>query len=199
MEDFCNAVNLCGTLAGRPVFSHNSKNEEFYTFPLEIVRLSGNADIINIIADKRLLEASEISDGDFVEVSGEIRSYNNKSGEGRKLIISVLAKRISVTHGEDENSVILQGALCKPPVLRRTPMGRQICDMMLAVNRRYGKSDYIPCIAWGQIAVAASELNVGDRIRLEGRLQSRKYIKTENGISTERIAYEVSAVNVENF
>ncbi len=197
MEDFCNAVNLCGTLAGRPVFSHNSKNEEFYTFPLEIVRLSGNADIINIIADKRLLDSAEIGDGDFVEISGEMRSYNNKSGEGRKLIISVLAKKIAITDGEDENSVALHGTLCKLPTLRRTPMGRQICDMMLAVNRRYGKSDYIPCIAWGQTAVDVSELSVGDRIRLEGRLQSRKYIKTENGESTERTAYEVSAVNIE--
>ncbi|MBQ9857742.1 MAG: single-stranded DNA-binding protein [Oscillospiraceae bacterium] len=197
MEDFCNAVNLCGTLAGRPVYSHNSKNEEFYTFPLEIVRLSGNADIINIIADKRLLDSVEIGDGDFVEVSGEVRSYNNKSGEGRKLIISVLAKRLAITDGEDENSAVLHGALCKQPTLRRTPMGRQICDIMLAVNRRYGKSDYIPCIAWGQTAEEVSELSVGDRIRLEGRLQSRKYIKTENGESQERTAYEVSAINIE--
>ncbi|MBQ4040538.1 MAG: single-stranded DNA-binding protein [Oscillospiraceae bacterium] len=197
MEDFCNAVNLCGTLAGRPVFSHNSKNEEFYTFPLEIVRLSGNADIINIIADKRLLDSVEIGDGDFVEVSGEVRSNNNKSGEGRKLIISVLAKRLAITDGEDENSAVLHGVLCKQPTLRRTPMGRQICDIMLAVNRRYGKSDYIPCIAWGQTAEEVSELSVGDRIRLEGRLQSRKYIKTENGESQERTAYEVSAINIE--
>ena len=197
MEDFCNAVNLCGTLAGRPVFSHSSKNEEFYIFPLEIVRLSGNADVINIIADKKLLESANIGDGDFVEVGGEVRSYNNKSGTGRKLIISVLAKRISVTDGEDENSVVLHGTLCKMPTLRRTPMGRQICDVMLAVNRRYGKSDYIPCIAWGQNAVEVSELAVGDRIRLEGRLQSRKYIKTEDGESAERTAYEVSAVSVE--
>ena len=197
MEDFCNAVNLCGTLAGRPVFSHNSKNEEFYTFPLEIVRLSGNADIINIFADKRLLDSVEIGNGDFVEVSGEVRSYNNKSGEGRKLIISVLAKRLAITDGEDENSAVLHGALCKKPTLRRTPMGRQICDIMLAVNRRYGKSDYIPCIAWGQTAEEVSELSAGDRIRLEGRLQSRKYIKTENGESQERTAYEVSAINIE--
>ena len=197
MEDFCNAVNLCGTLAGRPVFSHSSKNEEFYIFPLEIVRLSGNADVINIIADKKLLESANIGDGDFVEVGGEVRSYNNKSGTGRKLIISVLAKRISVTDGEDENSVVLHGTLCKMPTLRRTPMGRQICDVMLAVNRRYGKSDYIPCSAWGQNAVEVSELAVGDRIRLEGRLQSRKYIKTEDGESAERTAYEVSAVSVE--
>lgn len=198
MEDFCNAVNLCGTLAGRPVFSHNSRNEEFYTFPLEIVRLSGNADVINIIADKRLLESAEIGDGDFVEVSGEVRSYNNKSGEGRKLVISVLAKHLAVTDGEDENSVVLHGTLCKEPVLRRTPMGRMICDMMLAVNRKYGKSDYIPCIAWGQTAAEVSELSVGDRIRIEGRLQSRKYIKTENGETYERTAYEVSAINIEN-
>ena len=197
MEDFCNTVNLRGTLAGRPVFSHSSKNEEFYTFPLEIVRLSGNTDTVNIIIDKRLLESAEIWDGDFIEVVGEIRSYNNKSGQGRKLIISVLAKRISVTIGEDENCVVLQGALCKLPTLRKTPMGRQICDMMLAVNRRYGKSDYIPCIAWGQTAQDASELEVGDKIRIEGRLQSRKYIKNENGETHERTAYEVSAVSIE--
>ena len=197
MEDFCNAVNLCGTLAGRPTFSHNSKNTEFYTFPLEIVRLSGNADIINIMADRKLLEETEIDDGDFVEVAGELRSYNNKSGTGSKLVISVLAKKLSLTHGEDENMVVLQGALCKAPNLRRTPMGRQICDMMLAVNRKYGKSDYLPCIAWGQTAMDAAELDVGDRIRVEGRIQSRKYIKNENGENFERTAFEVSAVLIE--
>ena len=197
MEEFCNAVKLRGTLAGRPVFSHNSKSEEFYTFPLEIVRLSGNADIINIIADKKLLDETEIDDGDFVGISGELRSYNNKSGKGSKLVISVLARQITVTNGQDENSVVLHGTLCKVPNLRRTPMGRQICDMMLAVNRKYGKSDYLPCIAWGQTAIDAAELSVGDRIVVTGRIQSRKYIKNENGEAKERTAYEVSAVNIE--
>ena len=196
MEEFCNAVKLRGTLAGRPVFSHNSKSEEFYTFPLEIVRLSGNADIINIVISRKLLDTTEIGDGDFVEVEGELRSYNNKSGEGRKLVISVFAKKLAVTNGEDENCVILQGAICKEPTLRRTPMGRQICDMMLAVNRRYGKSDYLPCIAWGQTAFEASELCVGDKVHIEGRIQSRKYIKNENGESSERTAYEVSTVTM---
>ena len=197
MEEFCNAVKLRGTLAGRPVFSHNSKNVEFYTFPLEIVRLSGNTDIINIIADKKLLELTEVGDGDFIEVEGELRSYNNRSGMGRKLVISVLAKRLEITNGEDENSVTLQGVLCKEPVLRKTPMGRQICDMMLAVNRKYGKSDYLPCIAWGQTAFDSSMLGVGDKVRINGRIQSRKYIKNENGESSERTAYEVSAVDME--
>lgn len=198
MDDFCNTVELRGALAGKPIFSHNSKETEFYTFPLEIVRLSGNADVINIIADKKLLEASEIEDGDFVEIGGELRSYNNKSGNGSKLVITVLAKRIAVTDGEDENSVVLVGTLCKEPNFRRTPMGRQICDIMLAVNRKYGKSDYLPCIVWGQTALEISKKSVGDRIRVEGRIQSRKYIKNENGESHERTAYEVSAVKIEN-
>ncbi len=197
MEDFCNYVVLKGSLAGKPVFSHHGRTEEFFTFPIEITRLSGAVDTINIIAEKTLLESAEIDDGDCVEVIGELRSYNNKSGEGSRLVITVLARHISVSSGEDENSVMLKGVLCKKPNLRRTPMGRQICDMMLAVNRKYGRSDYLPCIAWGQTAQSVSGLSVGDGVKIAGRIQSRKYIKNDNGVSMERTAFEVSAVSVE--
>lgn len=197
MEDFCNSVTLRGALAGKPVFSHSGRSEEFFTFPLEITRLSGAVDTINIIAEKQLLESAEVKDGDSVEITGELRSYNNKSGEGSRLVITVLAKQILITMGENVNSVTLCGVLCKKPNLRRTPMGRQICDMMMAVNRRYGRSDYLPCISWGQTAQDAAELDVGDKIQVEGRIQSRKYIKNENGIPVERIAFEVSAVSIE--
>ena len=197
MEDFCNSVVLRGALSGRPEFSHNGRTEEFFTFPLEITRLSGAVDTINIIAEKQLLQMTEIDDGDCVEIIGELRSYNNKSGSGSRLVITVLAKSIQITDGEDMNSVTLCGVLCKKPNLRRTPMGRQICDMMIAVNRKYGRSDYLPCIAWGQTAQNTAELNVGDRVKVEGRIQSRKYIKNDNGIPVERTAFEVSAVSVE--
>lgn len=197
MEDFCNYVVLKGSLAGKPVFSHNGRTEEFFTFPIEIARLSGTVDTINIIAEKTLLETVEIDDGDCVEVIGELRSYNNKSGEGSRLVITVLARHISVSSGENVNSVTLKGVLCKKPNLRRTPMGRQICDMMLAVNRKYGRSDYLPCIAWGQTAQSVSGLDVGDGVKIAGRIQSRKYIKNDNGVSVERTAFEVSAVSVE--
>lgn len=197
MEDFCNSVVLRGSIAGIPEFSHNGRTEEFFTFPLEITRLSGAVDTINIIAEKQLLQATEIDDGDCVEIIGELRSYNNKSGSGSRLVITVLAKSINISRGEDMNSVTLCGVLCKKPNLRRTPMGRQICDMMIAVNRKYGRSDYLPCIAWGQTAQNTAELDVGDRIKIEGRIQSRKYIKNDNGTPVERTAFEVSAVSVE--
>ncbi len=196
MDEFNNEVFLRGTLAGAPVFSHRGKTEEFFTFPLEIMRLSGTSDKINIIAGKALMDTVEITDGDFVEISGELRSYNNKSGKGSRLVITVFAKSIAITQGDYANSVTIKGILCKQPNLRKTPMGRQICDMMVAVNRKYGRSDYLPCIAWGQTAAETSEMNVGDNITITGRIQSRNYIKNEDGVATEKTAFELSAVTV---
>ena len=129
---------------------------------------------------------------------GELRSFNNKSGKGSKLVISVFAREISFTGEEDKNSVILIGTLCKPPNLRRTPMGREICDLMLAVNRKYGRSDYLPCIAWGRNAELASTWSVGKEIKITGRIQSRKYIKIENGEGIEKVAFEVSVISFED-
>jgi len=196
LEDCSNFVEIRGSLAGRPRFSHSGKNESYYTFPIDVSRLSGTVDTVNVIARKELLCDVPADDAGGIGVRGELRSFNNKSGEGSRLVITVFAREIFPTDGEDINTVVLTGTLCKPTNLRRTPMGRLICDMMLAVNRRYGRSDYLPCIAWGQLAETASALGVGDTISLEGRIQSRKYIKTENGVSEERTAFEVSAVTI---
>ena len=198
MEGTNNHVELCGSPAGRPDFSHAGGGEDFFTFPLEIERLSGACDRINIIARGSTLRDLEIAeDGASLSVTGELRSYNNKRGEGSRLVITALARELSFSGAEHKNIVELAGVLCKKPTLRRTPMGRQICDLMLAAPRRYGRSDYLPCIAWGRLAEEASELDVGDRIALEGRIQSRKYIKAENGEPHERTAFEISIVTMD--
>jgi len=193
-----NAVELCGYVAGRPVFSHKGGDDNYYAFPLGIERLSGYVDTVNVLAREDLIQGLEIEEKTHLAVVGELRSCNNKHGEsGNRLVISVFARQMYFTDEEDKNIIRLKGALCKKPNLRRTPMGRQICDMMLAVSRRYGRSDYLPCIAWGRVAEKAAQLEVGDTIALEGRLQSRKYIKTENGVSKEKTAFEVSITTFE--
>ena len=192
-----NSVRLCGTLAAPPSLSHVSKDEEFFTFPLEVERLSGNADTINVIVRRALLEEQALNSGTMLRVLGELRTFNNKSGSGSRLVITAFAKQIEQCDAPYENSVHLQGTLCKPPNLRRTPMGRDICDMILAVGRRYGRSDYLPCILWGKLAMEAAHWCVGEAVILDGRIQSRKYIKLENGLATERTAYEVSAVSAQ--
>ncbi len=197
MEGMNNNVRLCGTIADKPRFSHVGGADNYFTFPLDIERLSGFVDTVNIIVRQDMLDKLEIvEDMHHLAVLGEMRSYNNKRGEGSRLVISVFAREMYFTDEEDMNAVSLTGAICKKPNLRKTPMGRQICDIMLAVNRRYGRSDYLPCIAWGRLAEGCAELKVGDIISLEGRLQSRKYIKTINGVATERTAYEVSIISL---
>ncbi len=196
MERTNNIVELCGALAGRPEFSHSVRNEIYYVFPLEVERLSGTVDTVNIIAKGELLKNTEILDGERLFIKGELRSFNNKSGIGNRLVITVYAQEIQFTDGEDSNEVSLKGTLCKKPNLRKTPMGREICDMMLAVNRHYGRSDYLPCIAWGQLAQTAAEWDVGTEIAVSGRIQSRKYVKTEGGRTVEKTAFEVSAVEI---
>lgn len=190
-------MELCGVLGGMPKLSHISRDEEYYIFPLEAERLSGAIDTINIVARKSILESVEIEKNDKLIVRGELRSFNNKSGTGNRLIITVFAREIEIGEGEDINKVILRGVLCKPPNLRKTPMGREICDLMLAVKRKYGRSDYLPCIVWGQNAGEAGTWKVGKPVTVTGRIQSRQYIKVEDGTSTERIAYEVSAISAE--
>lgn len=193
-----NMVELIGTLGSVPRYSHTGRDREYYVFQLDIQRLSGTVDSINITADINMLSGLEITDDEYIRVRGELRSFNNKSGKGSKLVISVFAREISFTGEEDKNSVILIGTLCKPPNLRRTPMGREICDLMLAVNRKYGRSDYLPCIAWGRNAELASTWSVGKEIKITGRIQSRKYIKIENGEGIEKVAFEVSVISFED-
>jgi single-strand DNA-binding protein len=196
LDEIKNYVRLCGNLAGRPAFSHSGRNEEYYTFPLEISRLSGTIDTINIVCRKDLLETVELTDDHHIKIIGELRTYNNRSGVGNKLMITVFAHEITFTDEPDDNYVMLTGTICKPPNLRKTPLGREICDLMVAVNRRYGRSDYLPCIAWGVLAQASSEYEVGTKINLEGRIQSRIYIKNIDGVSHERTAFEVSVLMI---
>ena len=190
-----NSVELCGVLGRPPIFSHMSRDESYYVFPLEVGRLSGAIDSINIMAKKELLDQVELSSDPKISVLGELRSFNNKTGTGSRLIITTFARTLSLGEGEDVNRVVLRGVLCKPPNLRRTPMGREICDLMLAISRRYGRSDYLPCISWGQNALEAGDWSVGTTVELSGRVQSRKYIKVEQGITLEKTAFEVSVVS----
>ena len=186
-----NSVSLCGSAAEAPSFSHEGRFERFFVLPLEIRRLSGVYDRVNVILRERQL--SEL-DGAFpmLRVTGELRSYNNRRGDGAKLVITVLAKALEPCEEPDENSVSLSGTLCKPPQLRTTPLGREICDLMLAVNRRCGRSDYLPCICWGQRAREAACFGVGTKLSLDGRMQSRRYIKLTDGEPVEKTAFEIS-------
>ena len=197
-EALCrNTVELCGALAAAPRFSHLSRGERFFIFPVETRRLSGAVDTINVVAREALLAALRIEEAERLCVQGELRSFNNRREEGPKLVITVFARALSLAAGgEDVNAITLRGALCKPPVLRVTPMGRDICDLMLAVNRRCGRSDYLPCICWGARARAAALYGVGDAVELTGRVQSRQYIKLIEGEPVEKTAYEVSASEI---
>jgi primosomal replication protein N len=192
-------VTLCGIIAGQPRFSHMGGAEKYITFPLEVARLSGAVDCLNIVARETELARQSLGERARLRVLGEVRSFNNKRGEGSRLVITILARELYAAddEDEDENHVRLDGALCKAPTLRKTPMGRQICDIMLAVNRKYGRSDYLPCIAWGQCAQQLSARKVGDRVALIGRIQSRKYIKTTDDGLVERTAFEVSVISLD--
>ena len=191
MERKENRVILRGTVSGITEFSHRVHGIDFYRFPLAVPRLSGREDLINILLPHNLEEGFP-HPGEYVEVTGQIRSVNNRTGVGNRLVISVLARSILPTGEEPCNQVLLAGSLCKPPVLRRTPLGRDICDLLLAVNRKYRRADYLPCIAWGSVALACSRLETGDPLLLEGRLQSRAYLKTMGETTQERTAYEIS-------
>ncbi|HNY00500.1 MAG TPA: single-stranded DNA-binding protein [Oscillospiraceae bacterium] len=191
-----NYAELCGVLAAPPAYSHSSRGEDFYVFPLDTKRLSGATDRINVVIRKELL-GLELAEAAKLRVVGELRSFNNKRGGGARLVITVYARDIALCDDEDANLVCLSGTLCKQPNLRTTPMGRDICDLMLAVNRRYGRSDYLPCITWGLRAREAALWQIGDTVRLTGRIQSRGYIKLIDGEAYERTAYEVSVVEIE--
>ena len=194
-----NTARLCGVIAAAPTFSHSGRGESFYTFPLEAARLSGATDKINIILRDELMENVELREAEKICVIGELRSFNNKSGEGAKLVITVFAKELYLCDDDDLNEVRLIGTLCKKPNLRMTPMGRDICDLMLAVNRRYGRSDYLPCITWGLKAREAAEWDTGTMVTLEGRIQSRNYIKIVGGDPVEKTAFEVSVTDIAEF
>jgi len=197
MENTANHIALCGTLAGLPAFSHENHGRRFYRFPLEVGRLSGASDTLEIVAAEELLNAEALGGGSMIAVTGQIRSFNSRRDTGRRLVISVFASEIRLTDGESVNEAELTGTICKAPVYRRTPLGREICDVMLAVGRPYRRTDYLPCILWGRSAQEASGLPVGSRLRLTGRLQSREYVKLLDSGSEKRTAYEISAITAE--
>ena len=192
-----NLALLCGTVAGEPVLSHENHGVSYDVFPLSVPRLSGAEDRLNVVAARPLLTDCPLAPGDRVEVQGEVRSFNNRTGPGSRLVITLFARSLSPTRAEPANCLELSGVLCKPPILRRTPLGREICDLMLAVNRKYGRADYLPCIAWGTLAQRCGGLHVGDGVKLEGRLQSRSYQKVVDGVTQDRTAFEVSVMHLE--
>ena len=197
MEHLANQILLRGTLSRLPRFSHENHEKRFYSFPLEVERLSGTVDILPIIMPEQVLCEMDLSGGDMLEITGQIRTFNSHDPERRRLIISVYAQTLAACEGTCINEADLTGTICKPPVCRMTPLGRQICDVMLAVNRPYHRADYIPCILWGQTARLASQCDVGTILHITGRMQSRQYIKVINGENVTRTAYEVSAMTAE--
>ena len=203
-----NSLTLVGKITDEKRFSHEIYGEKFYSFDLSVPRLSGNADIIPVTISERLFKEDELVVDKKVKINGQFRSYNNYEGERNRLVLTVFAKDIEYLENQDEevvasrdfisNEVILIGYICKTPIYRQTPFGREITDVLLAVNRAFNKSDYIPCIAWGRNARFCSKMEVGTEVKVTGRVQSRAYEKKhEDGTSEQRIAYEVSVSNLE--
>lgn len=196
-ETSINRAVLRGVAEGEARPSHVNHGVSYYIFPLAVERLSGARDLLNVVISEDLLRACPPSPGREYEVGGEVRSFNNRSGLGARLVITFFARTLAPAEGEHLNRLELSGVLCKQLTLRRTPLGREICDLLLAVNRRYGRADYLPCIAWGSLARACAGLNVGDSLTLTGRLQSRVYRKVEGDRETQRTAYEISVLSAE--
>ena len=201
-----NYLTLVGKVTGEKKFSHEIYGERFYIFNLSIPRLSGNSDIIPITVSERLIKEDTLQEGNKLLIKGQFRSYNSYENEKNRLILTVFAKdilEVEENEGEEENDivrkdiitneVVLVGYICKKPIYRQTPFGREISDLLLAVNRAYNKSDYIPCIAWGRNARFCQNLEVGTQVKVVGRVQSRTYEKKhEDGSVETRVAYEVS-------
>ena len=206
-----NYLTLVGKVTGEKEFSHEIYGERFYIFKLGIPRLSGNQDIIPITISERLIGEDGLQEGKKILVKGQFRSYNSYENEKNRLILTVFAKDIMEVEEKEEeeeteivrkdtitNEVVLVGYICKKPIYRQTPFGREISDILLAVNRAYNKSDYIPCIAWGRTARFCQNLEVGSQVKVVGRVQSRTYEKKyEDGTSQTRVAYEVSIGSLE--
>ena len=205
-----NYITLVGKVTGEKRLSHEIYGERFYIFDLEIPRLSGNSDIIPVTISERIITGEMLTQGKKLLVKGQFRSYNSYENEKNKLILTVFAKDIIEVNEEENtqnemvkkdvitNEVVLIGYICKKPIYRQTPFGREISDILLAVNRAYNKSDYIPCIAWGRNARFCQNLEVGAQVKIIGRVQSRQYEKKyEDGTSEMKVAYEVSICSLE--
>ena len=192
-----NQLGVIGKVVSGFVFSHSVCGESFYLVKIEVIRLSGQADVLPLMISERLIDVRRDYTGCTVGAIGQFRSYNRHDGEKNRLELSVFVREIyfidEFTDYTKTNQIFLDGYICKAPVYRKTPQGREIVDLLLAVNRPYGKSDYIPCIAWGRNALFASGLEVGTRVRVWGRVQSREYTKKLSETECEkRVAYEVS-------
>lgn len=201
LNEQTNVINVSGKVVSDYTLSHEVYSEGFYSFYLETSRLSQASDILPVTISERLLLSEDIHIGTYIELTGQIRSYNSSNGIKNHLILTVFAKDIRVIEQLEQkapNNVHLNGFICKPPIYRTTPFGREIADILLAVNRAYNKSDYIPTIAWGRNARFANTLAVGDNIKILGRMQSRRYQKKlEDGSVLEKTAYEVSISKLE--
>jgi len=197
MEQITNQITLRGTLLELPEFSHENHGRRFFRFFLEVPRLSGAVDILPVIAEEYLMNSIDLSGGEMLTVAGQVRSHNIRNDEKRHLLIFVFASSITAEDGDPFNDVILEGPLCREPTFRRTPLGREICDVMLAVPRAFRRADYLPCILWGRTAKEAAACHTRDIIRIIGRLQSRRYTKVTLTGSEERTAYEISAMTAQ--
>ena len=197
-----NQVTIMGEVASPFTFSHEVFGEGFYMVDVNVKRLSNSEDRIPLMISERLIDVSQDYTGEFIMVSGQFRSYNRHDEQKNRLVLSVFVREVSFIEeelaGAKTNNIFLAGYICKLPVYRKTPLGREIADLLLAVNRPYGKSDYIPCICWGRNARFASTFEVGEHVQIMGRIQSREYIKKLTETETEkRIAYEVSVSKLE--
>lgn len=203
-----NHIILVGKVTSDKKFSHEIYGEKFYIFNLSVPRLSGNADIIPITISERLLELEDLEMNKKIIVEGQFRSYNSYENDRNRLVLTVFAKEVRFVENQEEeievskdfisNEVILNGFICKKPIYRQTPFGREISDILLAVNRAYNKSDYIPCIAWGRNARFCENIPVGTEVKIIGRVQSRTYEKKyDDGRVENKVAYEVSVASLE--
>ena len=197
-----NQVTIMGKVATEFSFSHEVFGEGFYMVEVEVKRLSNSEDRIPLMISERLIDVTQDYTGEYIMVHGQFRSYNRHEEQKNRLVLSVFVREISFMEEEPDgtktNSIWLDGYICKEPIYRKTPLGREIADLLLAVNLPYGKSDYIPCICWGRNARYASGFEVGEHVQLLGRIQSREYVKRISDTETEkRIAYEVSVSKLE--
>lgn len=197
-----NQVLILGEIISDFTYSHEVMGESFYMLDIKVQRLSGNYDVIPVVVSERLIDVNESYVGMLICVNGQFRSYNRHEERKNKLVLSVFAREIFFVEEMEEssktNQIYLDGYICKEPIYRKTPYGREITDLLIAVNRPYSKTDYIPCIAWGRNARYASQLEVGTRIQLEGRMQSREYVKKfDDGTQETRTAYEVSVSRID--
>lgn len=197
-----NQVSIMGQIVSQFTFSHQVFGEGFYLIDVMVKRLSDSEDRIPVMVSERLIDVTQDYEGEYIQVYGQFRSYNRHEEKKNRLVLSVFAREVSFVEEEDDsiksNQIFLDGYICKPPVYRKTPLGREIADLLIAVNRPYGKSDYIPCICWGRNARYASAFAVGGHVLVWGRIQSREYVKKLSETEAEkRIAYEVSVSKLE--